>query len=312
MFHADRWDYLFYFKRGSTSVVQQRDLVLTFAGDRLASWTGADNLPSSSTCSPISTAIAAARRRRPLPRRRRRRSRRRCCRRQRRAGERCREPGRRAGVRRRARPGCERAGRTRGEPRDQPGVRAGRATARRFTPAAQASGDAPVRRAASRQARRRRSSRSSSSIVRRSRTCPDDASPPVGPQGTRTTLQNQPLTARRPVSGPRAGIGGGRRRPPLDLYRVESHEDCDCRCIGPHGPDADQAVLNDADAQLVGALDRAGSPFLGQDAGAFVGKDTGIKLTDDLDAVFAQADYLIDFTRPEARSPTSRASAAPT
>ena len=24
MFHADRWDYLFYFKRGSTSIVQQR------------------------------------------------------------------------------------------------------------------------------------------------------------------------------------------------------------------------------------------------------------------------------------------------
>jgi len=46
MFHADRWDYLFYFKRGSTSVVQQRDLVLTFSGDRLASWAGADNLPS--------------------------------------------------------------------------------------------------------------------------------------------------------------------------------------------------------------------------------------------------------------------------
>lgn len=46
MFHADRWDYLFYFKRGSTSVVQQRDLVLTFSADRLASWTGAENLPS--------------------------------------------------------------------------------------------------------------------------------------------------------------------------------------------------------------------------------------------------------------------------
>ncbi|MCA7952678.1 outer membrane protein assembly factor BamE [Burkholderia seminalis] len=46
MFHADRWDYLFYFKRGSTSIVQQRDLVVTFAGDRLAGWTGADNLPS--------------------------------------------------------------------------------------------------------------------------------------------------------------------------------------------------------------------------------------------------------------------------
>ncbi|RQQ41532.1 outer membrane protein assembly factor BamE [Burkholderia stagnalis] len=46
MFHADRWDYLFYFKRGSTAVVQQRDLVLTFSGDRLSGWTGADNLPS--------------------------------------------------------------------------------------------------------------------------------------------------------------------------------------------------------------------------------------------------------------------------
>jgi 4-hydroxy-tetrahydrodipicolinate reductase len=60
-----------------------------------------------------------------------------------------------------------------------------------------------------------------------------------------------------------------------------------------------EAVLNEPDAQLVGALDRADSPFLGQDAGAFLGKETGIKLTDDLDAVFAQADTLIDFTRPE-------------
>ena len=46
MFHADRWDYLFYFKRGSTSIVQQRDLVINFSGDRVASWSGADNLPS--------------------------------------------------------------------------------------------------------------------------------------------------------------------------------------------------------------------------------------------------------------------------
>ncbi|MBA9896617.1 4-hydroxy-tetrahydrodipicolinate reductase [Burkholderia cepacia] len=60
-----------------------------------------------------------------------------------------------------------------------------------------------------------------------------------------------------------------------------------------------EAVLNDSDAQLVGALDRTDSPFLGQDAGAFLGKETGVRLTADLDAVFAQADYLIDFTRPE-------------
>lgn len=46
MFHADRWDYVFYFKRGSTSVVQQRDFVVIFAGDRVASWSGGDDLPS--------------------------------------------------------------------------------------------------------------------------------------------------------------------------------------------------------------------------------------------------------------------------
>ncbi|KQR83866.1 cell envelope protein SmpA [Burkholderia sp. Leaf177] len=46
MFHADRWDYIFYFKRGSTSVVQQRDFVVNFAGDRVQNWTGGENLPS--------------------------------------------------------------------------------------------------------------------------------------------------------------------------------------------------------------------------------------------------------------------------
>ncbi|MFM0501111.1 outer membrane protein assembly factor BamE domain-containing protein [Paraburkholderia caffeinilytica] len=46
MFHADRWDYVFYFKRGSTNVVQQRDFVILFAGDRVASWSGGDDLPS--------------------------------------------------------------------------------------------------------------------------------------------------------------------------------------------------------------------------------------------------------------------------
>jgi len=60
-----------------------------------------------------------------------------------------------------------------------------------------------------------------------------------------------------------------------------------------------ETVLNDPDATLAGALDRAGSPQLGQDAGAFLGKQTGVVLTDDIDRVFAEADYLIDFTRPE-------------
>jgi outer membrane protein assembly factor BamE len=46
MFHTDRWDYVFYFKRGSTSVVQQRDFVVNFASDRVVSWSGGENLPS--------------------------------------------------------------------------------------------------------------------------------------------------------------------------------------------------------------------------------------------------------------------------
>jgi outer membrane protein assembly factor BamE len=46
MFHADRWDYVFYFKRGNTSVVQQRDFVVNFAGDTVANWTGGEDLPS--------------------------------------------------------------------------------------------------------------------------------------------------------------------------------------------------------------------------------------------------------------------------
>ena len=46
MFHANRWDYVFYFKRGSTSVVQQRDFVVMFEGDRVASWSGGEDLPS--------------------------------------------------------------------------------------------------------------------------------------------------------------------------------------------------------------------------------------------------------------------------
>jgi 4-hydroxy-tetrahydrodipicolinate reductase len=59
-----------------------------------------------------------------------------------------------------------------------------------------------------------------------------------------------------------------------------------------------ESVLASPDLTLAVALDRAGSPSIGQDAGAFLGQDTGILVTDDLDAL-AQADCLIDFTRPE-------------
>ncbi|MEM5369272.1 4-hydroxy-tetrahydrodipicolinate reductase [Paraburkholderia azotifigens] len=61
-----------------------------------------------------------------------------------------------------------------------------------------------------------------------------------------------------------------------------------------------EAVLNAEDAILVGALSREGSPSLGQDAGTFVGKTTGIAITDDVDAALASCDVLLDFTRPQA------------
>ncbi|WP_246177898.1 outer membrane protein assembly factor BamE [Pandoraea horticolens] len=46
IFHANRWDYVFYFKRGNASVVQERHLKLYFEGDTLARWEGGENLPT--------------------------------------------------------------------------------------------------------------------------------------------------------------------------------------------------------------------------------------------------------------------------
>lgn len=53
------------------------------------------------------------------------------------------------------------------------------------------------------------------------------------------------------------------------------------------------------DMQLVGALDSPNSPFLGQDALAFLGKRAGVAICQDLKDGLGQAQYLIDFTRPE-------------
>ncbi|NYT67859.1 4-hydroxy-tetrahydrodipicolinate reductase [Pusillimonas noertemannii] len=59
-----------------------------------------------------------------------------------------------------------------------------------------------------------------------------------------------------------------------------------------------EAVLGTDDLTLTVALDRAGSPSLGQDAGTFLGRETGVLITDNLEAL-KDADCLIDFTRPE-------------
>jgi 4-hydroxy-tetrahydrodipicolinate reductase len=60
-----------------------------------------------------------------------------------------------------------------------------------------------------------------------------------------------------------------------------------------------ETILNTSDAKLVGALDMAGSSAIGQDPANFLGKDTGIKITADIKEGLKNADFLIDFTRPE-------------
>jgi len=60
-----------------------------------------------------------------------------------------------------------------------------------------------------------------------------------------------------------------------------------------------EAILNADDTALAGALDVAGSPNVGTDAAAFLGKPAGIQIEAELSKGLANADFLIDFTRPE-------------
>jgi len=59
-----------------------------------------------------------------------------------------------------------------------------------------------------------------------------------------------------------------------------------------------EAVQQAADMQLTVALEQPDSPFIGRDAGELVGAPCGVAITADFDAALAQADCLIDFTRP--------------
>ncbi|TMS56457.1 4-hydroxy-tetrahydrodipicolinate reductase [Imbroritus primus] len=60
-----------------------------------------------------------------------------------------------------------------------------------------------------------------------------------------------------------------------------------------------ESVLSTSDATLAGALDIPGSPALGQDAAGFLGRQSGVLVTDDVRAALSGADVLIDFTRPD-------------
>lgn len=59
-----------------------------------------------------------------------------------------------------------------------------------------------------------------------------------------------------------------------------------------------ETIVTADGCQLHAALDRDGSPAIGSDATAFLGRESGIFITADL-AALKGADVLIDFTRPE-------------
>ncbi len=60
-----------------------------------------------------------------------------------------------------------------------------------------------------------------------------------------------------------------------------------------------EALQTSGDCRLAGALDVAGSPAIGTDAGAFLGFQSGVSIEGDLRRGLQNAQVLIDFTRPE-------------
>ncbi|MGZ8340254.1 MAG: 4-hydroxy-tetrahydrodipicolinate reductase [Telluria sp.] len=60
-----------------------------------------------------------------------------------------------------------------------------------------------------------------------------------------------------------------------------------------------EAIAAAPDTVLAGALDVVGSPCVGTDAGAFSGQLAGVPIQSDLSKGLAEAQFLIDFTRPE-------------
>ena len=60
-----------------------------------------------------------------------------------------------------------------------------------------------------------------------------------------------------------------------------------------------EAIAADADAKLAGALDISGAASIGTDAASFLGQPSGVLIESELARGLADADYLIDFTRPE-------------
>jgi 4-hydroxy-tetrahydrodipicolinate reductase len=60
-----------------------------------------------------------------------------------------------------------------------------------------------------------------------------------------------------------------------------------------------EAIRASGDCQLAGAADVPASPAIGNDAAAFLGVASGVAVCADISAALAEAEVLIDFTRPE-------------
>ena len=62
-----------------------------------------------------------------------------------------------------------------------------------------------------------------------------------------------------------------------------------------------RAIADSKDLQLAGALESAGSPFIGKDAGALAGLgDNGVSISADASSLLDKAEGIIDFTAPAA------------
>lgn len=85
----------------------------------------------------------------------------------------------------------------------------------------------------------------------------------------------------------------------MSAASAETHRVCIAGASGRMGRMLIDAVLDADDCTLSGALDVPGSPAVGQDAGGFAGKNTGVLIADAADRALPGSHVLIDFTRPE-------------
>ncbi len=71
-------------------------------------------------------------------------------------------------------------------------------------------------------------------------------------------------------------------------------------CSGRMGRALLEAVTQAPEMRLHAALERAGSAYLGKDAGELIGSPVGVAIRDDVAGALQGCDVLVDFTRPDA------------